>query len=164
MKAVVYTSQTGFTAWYARLLAEKAGLPAIPLERAARELGRQDGVVFLGWLCAGRISGLKKARRSFDVRAVCAVGMAPGRPETVRKIQENNPTGGAPLFYLRGGYAPEKLKCVYRVMMKPIEAMTEKAAQKDSEAGEMRDALARGANWSTPGQLVPLLAWLKGQA
>ena len=40
MKAVVYTSQTGFTAWYARLLAEKAGLPAIPLERAARELGR----------------------------------------------------------------------------------------------------------------------------
>ena len=66
MKAVVYTSQTGFTAWYARLLAEKAGLPAIPLERAARELGRQDGVVFLGWLCAGRISGLKKARRSFS--------------------------------------------------------------------------------------------------
>lgn len=33
--AIVYTSQTGFTAWYAALLAERTGLPCRPLKEAA---------------------------------------------------------------------------------------------------------------------------------
>ena len=41
--AIVYTSQTGFTARYAALLAERTGLPCRPLKEAAalpREIGR----------------------------------------------------------------------------------------------------------------------------
>ena len=33
--AIVYTSQTGFTARYAALLAERTGLPCRPLKEAA---------------------------------------------------------------------------------------------------------------------------------
>ena len=73
--AIVYTSQTGFTARYAALLAERTGLPCRPLKEAAA-LPRGTAVIYLGWLCAGGIKGLKGARRRFRTAAVCAVGMA----------------------------------------------------------------------------------------
>ncbi len=50
--AIVYTSQTGFTARYAALLAERTGLPCRPLKEAAA-LPRGTAVIYLGWLCAG---------------------------------------------------------------------------------------------------------------
>ena len=60
---LVYTSATGFTARYAQLLSRRTGLPCLALERA-KELPAGTGVVYLGWLCAGGIKGLKKARNS----------------------------------------------------------------------------------------------------
>ena len=45
--AIVYTSQTGFTAWYAALLAERTGLPCRPLKEAAA-LPRGTAVIYLG--------------------------------------------------------------------------------------------------------------------
>ncbi len=68
---LVYTSATGFTARYAQLLSRKTGLPCLALERA-KELPGDTPVLYLGWLCAGGIKGLKKARKRLAVRAVCA--------------------------------------------------------------------------------------------
>lgn len=102
--AIVYTSQTGFTARYAALLAERTGLPCRPLKEAAA-LPRGTAVIYLGWLCAGGIKGLKEARRRFRMAAVCAVGMAAEVEEA--KLRRDNRLEGVPLFYLRGGYAPE---------------------------------------------------------
>ena len=116
--AIVYTSQTGFTARYAALLAERTGLPCRPLKEAAA-LPRGTAVIYLGWLCAGGIKGLKGARRRFRTAAVCAVGMAAEVEEA--KLRRDNRLEGVPLFYLRGGYAPEKLTGFYRAMMAPID-------------------------------------------
>ena len=44
--AIVYTSQTGFTARYAALLAERTGLPCRPLKEAAA-LPRGTAVIYL---------------------------------------------------------------------------------------------------------------------
>ena len=107
--AIVYTSQTGFTARYAALLAERTGLPCRPLKEAAA-LPRGTAVIYLGWLCAGGIKGLKGARRRFRTAAVCAVGMAAEVEEA--KLRRDNRLEGVPLFYLRGGYAPEKLTAI----------------------------------------------------
>lgn len=42
--AIVYTSNTGFTEQYARLLGEKTGLPVYPLSEAERKgSGRKEG-------------------------------------------------------------------------------------------------------------------------
>ena len=57
--AIVYTSQTGFTARYAALLAERTGLPCRPLKEAAA-LPRGTAVIYLGWLCAGKGTSLFK--------------------------------------------------------------------------------------------------------
>ena len=83
--AIVYTSATGFTARYAQLLSRKTGLPCLALERA-KELPGDTPVLYLGWLCAGGIKGLKKARKRLAVRAVCAVGMAPASRSEERRV------------------------------------------------------------------------------
>ena len=46
--AIVYTSQTGFTARYAALLAERTGLPCRPLKEAAARLSTWAGCALGG--------------------------------------------------------------------------------------------------------------------
>ena len=93
LSAIVYTSQTGFTRRYAEMLAQKTGLPACELGGPAPARG--TGVLYLGWLRAGGVQGLAKARRRWDVKGVCAVGMS---PEPNGKVL-GDPV--LPAFYLR---------------------------------------------------------------
>ena len=159
--AIVYTSATGFTARYAQLLSRKAGLPCLALERA-KELPAGTGVVYLGWLCAGGIKGLKKARKRLAVRAVCAVGMAPASSEVVNKLAGQNHLEGLPFFYLRGGYAPEKLPGPYKLMMAPMTKAVAGHPPKDENEAAMQEAFRHGGDWVDEGALAPVLAWLEG--
>lgn len=159
--AIVYTSATGFTARYAQLLARKTGLPCLALERA-KELPAGTGVVYLGWLCAGGIKGLKKARNRLQVKAVCAVGMAPASPEVVNKLAGQNHLEGLPFFYLRGGYAPEKLPGPYKLMMAPMTKAVTGHPPKDENETAMQEAFRHGGDWVDEGALAPVLAWLEG--
>ena len=152
--AIVYTSQTGFTARYAALLAERTGLPCRPLKEAAA-LPRGTAVIYLGWLCAGGIKGLKGARRRFRTAAVCAVGMAAEVEEA--KLRRDNRLEGVPLFYLRGGYAPERLTGLYRPMMSLMSRMVSKASAEDEGARAMQEAFAKGGDWVSTEQLSPVL-------
>lgn len=131
--AIVYTSQTGFTARYAALLAERTGLPCRPL---------------------------KEARRRFRMAAVCAVGMAAEVEEA--KLRRDNRLEGVPLFYLRGGYAPEKLTGFYRAMMAPMARLVSRAPAETEADRAMRDAFRDGGDWVSPERLAPVLAWLDG--
>ena len=152
--AIVYTSQTGFTARYAALLAERTGLPCRPLKEAAA-LPRGTAVIYLGWLCAGGIKGLKGARRRFRTAAVCAVGMAAEVEEA--KLRRDNRLEGVPLFYLRGGYAPEKLTGFYRAMMAPMARLVSRAPAETEADRAMRDAFRDGGDWVSPERLAPVL-------
>ena len=159
--AIVYTSATGFTARYAQLLARKTGLPCLALARAG-ELPAGTGVVYLGWLCAGGIKGLKKARGRLDVKAVCAVGMAPPSAEVEKKLTGQNHLEGLPLFYLRGGYAPGRLSVPYKLMMAPMTKAVTAHPPKDESEAAMQEAFRRGGDWVDEGALGPVLAWLEG--
>ena len=55
IKAIVYTSNTGYTAEYARLLGEKTGLPVYSLEEAKQNLTERTEIVYLGWLMASMV-------------------------------------------------------------------------------------------------------------
>ena len=102
INAIVYTSATGFTARYAALLAERTRLPAYELAQAGTALSKRAPVLYLGWLCAGGIKGLKKAAARFDVKAVCAVGMSLPDPAYTAKLALPAALKQVPLFYLRG--------------------------------------------------------------
>lgn len=159
VSAVVYASSTGFTARYAQMIAQRAGLPACRLgDGGAPPPG--TAALYLGWLCAGGIKGLKKARRRYDLRAVCAVGMAPAQENYTAKIRRENSLEALPFFYLRGGYAPERLTGLYKLMMAPVSKMVSKAPAEDESAIEMREAMLHGGDWVNEVYLDPVLAWL----
>ena len=136
MKAIVYASQTGFTQRYALLLSEKTGVPAYSVKEAARKLSRNDDIFYMGWLIGGRVNGLDRALERYAICGVGIVGMTPWGNGTL--WEEARDYGGcsfsgAAVFYLRGGYTPEKLNPMHRMMMKLMAGSVSKEIQKKGE-------------------------------
>ena len=120
MKAIVYTSQTGFTQRYAEMLSEKTGVPAWSLAEAKKQLRHGDEIFYMGWLMAGSVKGLDSAMDRYVIRGAAIVGISPqgnGELWTEAKINGGFGEGGARVFYLRGGYAPERLGRIQRFLM-----------------------------------------------
>ena len=90
--AIVYTSNTGFTAQYATLLAHQTGLPL-------------------------------------------------------------------PLYDLRGGYAPARIRGRYRLMMAMMKEILSKKT--NAQSREALKAIELGADWVSAQQLGPVLDWLQ---
>ena len=61
MNAIIYTTNTGSTERYARLLAQKTGLPAYSLAEAKKQVFAGAEVVYLGWIMAGSVKGYAEA-------------------------------------------------------------------------------------------------------
>lgn len=137
MRAIVYTSQTGFTQKYAELLAEKVGLPAYPAREAGKQLPRDSEIFYMGWLMAGSVKGLDRAMDRYTIRGAAIVGIAPagnGDLWTEARINGGTSDGGARIFYLQGGYAPEKLGGLSRFLMKRMCASVAKKLQAKGDA------------------------------
>ena len=165
--AIVYTSNTGFTAQYASLLGGETGLPVYSLEDASKSLPQSSPIVYLGWLTAGKVQGYDKAVTKFNLQALCAVGMAKSgsQMEDVRK--SNNLPQGLPLFTLQGGFDLKKLRGVYKFMMLVMSKTVAKklAAKPDRTPDEedMLDLFQNGGNRVSLENLRPVLAWYEGE-
>ena len=133
MKAIVYESHAGHTRAYACLIGEKTDLPVYSLQEAAEKLEKGTEVLFMGWLMAGILKGFRKARRRYQIRAVCAVGMGHHTPAAAEKIARQNGAGKLPVFLIRGGLDMAKLSPVYRMMMNKLLSVLEKKKEKTEE-------------------------------
>ena len=168
MKAIVYTSATGFTENYARLLSEKTGLPAYELAQARSRLASDDEVLYMGWLFAGGVKGLKKAQKLCTVKGVCAVGMTPPNEQNMEQLKKRAGWSGDGFFVLQGGYAPEKLHGLNKIllnkvtgsMIKKLEAKTDRS----SEEEEMLEGLKNGFDGVSAEAVEPVAAWLQKQS
>ena len=165
--AIVYTSNTGFTAQYASLLGGETGLPVYSLEDALKSLPQSSPIVYLGWLTAGKVQGYDKVVTKFNLQALCAVGMAKcgSQMEDVKK--SNNLPQGLPLFTLQGGFDLKKLRGVYKLMMLVMSKTVAKklAAKPDRTPDEedMLDLFQNGGNRVSLENLRPVLAWYEGE-
>lgn len=164
---IVYTSKTGSTQTYAQLLGEETGLPVLPLAQALRQLPQGSGVIYLGWVMAGHISGLDKAVKTFSVACACGVGMmSPGQVDPTAYGRANYLPGG-PLFYVQGGYAPEKLKGPMRWMLALVTRNLRKGLEERSDLSpEERQQLqmfSHGGSFVCRAALAPLIQWLEQQ-
>ena len=54
MEAIVYTSNTGSTARYAKLLGHELGIPVYSAAEAKKTLPAGAGIIYLGWIMAGK--------------------------------------------------------------------------------------------------------------
>lgn len=164
--AIVYTSNTGFTAQYASLLGGETGLPVYTLDDAEKKLPRNSPIVYLGWLAAGKVQGYDKAVTNFNLQALCAVGMAKcgSQMEDVKK--SNNLPEELPLFTLQGGFDLKKLRGVYKLMMLVMsKTVAKKLAAKPDRTPDEEDTLdlfQNGGSRVSLENLKPVLAWFEG--
>lgn len=113
---IVYESKTGFTKRYAEMLSAKTGLRVFQVKELAR-VSRDEEIIFLGWIKAGKIQGLDKLKK-YNVKAVCGSGVGRTAEPDTETLTARNKIGDKPFFYLRGGCLPLKeLKGMDKIMM-----------------------------------------------
>ena len=174
MKAIViYNSQTGFTARYARWIAEAAGADILPLSTAKKaDLSPYDVIIFGSWARAG---GLSKGRWFKDnIRRwrgkqliVFCVGASPAdSPETESFLRQNftdEERKAVSVFYCPGGLDYEKMPVPSRLMLRMfVKSLRGKKDRTEAEEGALR-MLSSSYDISDKKYILPLLACLKEQ-
>ena len=167
MNAIIYTTNTGSTARYAGLLAQKTGLPVYSLAEARNAVSTGAEVIYLGWIMAGSIKGYAAAARRYRVRAVCAVGMGQTGTQTDSVRKKTGVPAGIPVFTLQGNFDVKKLHGVYRPMMELMVKTAGKALAEKSdrtlEEDDMLDMMRCGGERVKEENLSAVLDWYSGR-
>lgn len=165
MKAIIYTTNTGSTAQYAKMLAEKTGVQAFSMEEAKSKIEAGSEIIYLGWIMAAQIKGYMAAAKKYKIRAACAVGMERSgtRTEEIRKKTCVPPD--IPLFTLQGNFNVKKLHGLYRLMMNLIVKMVTKQlgakAERTQRENEMLEIMLHGGENVRKENLKSVLDWYK---
>lgn len=161
---IVYTSNTGYTEKYAKLLGEQLELPAFSAEQAD-SLPEGTEVLYLGWLMAGVVKGYKKAAQRFSVAAVCGVGMGPAGSQDSDVRKNNAIPQEVPVFTLQGGFDRTKLHGIYRfmmgVMIKVMGSSLRKKENRTPEEDAMLEMVTNGGDFVDVRQLDGVIAWYR---
>ena len=167
MDAIIYTTNTGSTEQYAKLLAQKTGLLAYSLAEAKKRVFAGAEVVYLGWIMAGSVKGYAEAAKRYRVRAVCGIGMGQTGTQTDSVRKKSAIPASVPLFTLQGNFDVKKLHGVYRLMMEIMvkTAGRSLAQKKDRTPGEddMLDMMLHGGELVRAENLSAVLNWYSAQ-
>ncbi len=165
IKAIVYTSKAGHTKEYAELLSQEIGIPSYTIGDAKNVLSQNDEIVYMGWLMAGFVKGLKKAKR-YNLKAVCGVGSTPPTEKDTARIGNQNKVPLDKFFLLLGGYDIDKLSGMYRKIIESISKsmLTKLSAKSESEITENEKLtldIVKGKNFVSIDNLAPVIELLK---
>ena len=163
MNAIIYTTNTGSTERYAKLLARKTGLPAYSLAEAKKRVFAGAEIIYLSWIIAGSVKGYAGAAKRYQVRAVCGVGMGQTGTQTDSVRKKSAVPADIPLFTLQGNFDVKKLRGVYRPMMEIMVKTAGKglAEKKDRtpEEDDMLDMMLHGGERVKEENLSAVLDW-----
>lgn len=167
LRAIVYTSNTGYTAKYAALLGKRTGLPVFSLDEAGTGVKPGAEILYLGWLMAGGVKGYKAAAKKYAVRVVCGVGMGATGSQNDDVRTKNAIAKDVPVFTLQGGFDMNKLRGVYRFMMTIMaktagKSLAKKQNRTPDEDGMLK-LLTHGGDCVSEENLRDVLAWCKGE-
>ena len=167
MNAIIYTTNTGSTEHYAKLLAQKTGLPAYSLTEAKNVIPSGTEIIYLGWITAGSVKGFANAAKLYRIRAVCAVGIGLTGTQTESVRKKAAVPAAIPLFTLQGNFNVKKLHGMYRLMMEIMVKAAGKslAAKKDRTPAEddMLDMMLHGGERVKAENLSAVLDWYHTQ-
>ena len=163
MDAIIYTTNTGSTEQYAKLLAQKTGLPAYSLAEAKKRDFAGAEVIYLGWIMAGSVTGYAEAAKRYQVRAVCGVGMGQTGTQTESVRKKSAIPANIPLFTLQGNFDVKKLHGIYRFMMEIMVKTAGKSLAKKKnrtrEEDDMLDMMLHGGERVKAENLSCVLEW-----
>ncbi len=166
---IIYRSQTGFTRQYAQMLGQAEGLKVYSAQQAAGLPLQDEEVFYMGPLMAWHISGLDRAVRRWRILGVCGVGMSPDGPQVRARLAKScYVPAGVPLFYLQGGWAPEKVgwlkrRAVGMATRSMRLALQEKGSGRTPEEQAQLEFLLRGGSYVSFDSLKPIRAWMKAR-
>lgn len=162
---IVYTSETGFTQQYAKLLGKSVGIPVIDLTEAVATLEDGRHIFYMGWVMAGGIKDFKKAKRNFQVAGACGVGIRPDLIQMTTSLNKRYKMKEGQMFYLPGGLAPEKLNATYGKALKMVLGVLTKVIQKQpkisKEEERLLEVFEKGGSLLDKSLLLPLEVWIK---
>lgn len=167
MNAIIYTTNTGSTEHYAKLLAQKTGLPAYSLAEAKKQVFAGAEVIYLGWIMAGSVKGYAEAAKRYRVCAVCAVGMGQTGTQADSVRKKSAVPANIPLFTLQGNFDVKKLHGIYRPMMEIMVKTAGKGLAEKSnrtpEEDDMLDMMLHGGERVKAENLSAVLDWYSAQ-
>lgn len=162
ISAIVYTSNSGYTAEYARLLGEATGLPVNNL-RETKNPQPDKEVIYLGWLMAGQVMGMKHALKMFRVRAICQVGMGPASRAASAALKAKLDVSDVETFTLQGGFDIKKLHGPYKWIMllkcRQIKKMLEEKESLNEAQQLTYDMATKGASAVSLENLQGVIDW-----
>lgn len=158
---VVYESNTGFSEQYAKMFAEKANLECWSLYMARIKVPKHSDIIYFGNVENGEVAKLKKARKKYNILAVCPVGLSMGTDAVKQTLREKNKlTDNSPaMFYLQGGYDPEKNIGLGATFINLVIKDLESKEELDAVEAQMLSDLKNGADYVKEENLAPLLRW-----
>ena len=159
---IIYESDSGFTKRYAEAFAEKTGLECHSLYMARIKVPKESDVIFFGRVMQDEIDGLKKARKKYNVLAVCPVGLRmPTNAVKETLAEKNELTDNLPkLFYLRGGFDPEQNKGLEKTLINLLIGDLERNEEDlDAVDAQYLSDLRNGADYVNEDNLAALLDW-----
>ena len=163
MNAIIYTTNTGSTEQYAKLLAQKTGLPAYSFAEEKKQILAGAEVVYLGWIMAGSVKGYAAAAKRYRVCAVCGVGMGQTGTQTDSVRKKSAIPANIPLFTLQGNFDVKKLHGIYRPMMEIMVTTVGKSLVKKKdrtpEENDMLDMMFHGGERVKVENLSAVLDW-----
>lgn len=159
---VIYQSNTGFTAQYAKWIAEALNCECKTLKQVSKkELEAYNHVIFGGWIMGDMISGLSKMLSIQPCpTAVFAVGSTPAFEEVIQGIKTQNKLSEIPFFYLEGGFHFDKLGFAQRILLKAIKKSVGKKENRSRQEDFMAQELGTSFDHSGQEQLVPLVEYM----
>lgn len=144
MKTIVlYKSNTGNTKAYAQMLAKNLLCEAVSIDSVRQnDLSDFDRIIFGGGVRASQINSTKKFLKmvaKFKDKEIIffAVGANGKSDANTRELYEKNLAClglNYPLFYLQGGFDPEKLNFALKAMLQRVAKSIEKKAANDPKS------------------------------
>lgn len=161
MKAIVYTSNTGHTAEYAKILGEKTGLPVYALSEAAKQLSNGTEIIYLGWLFANNIKGYKKAAKQYKISAICAVGLCDTGTAIAEVRKVNAISEETPLFTMQGGMNKTKLHGINKIMINMLTKGMDSKKDRTEDDERMLYLLKNDQNYVSEENITAFMKWYK---
>ena len=159
MKAIVYTSNTGHTAKYAKILGEKTGLPVYALSGAQKQLSSGTEIIYLGWLFANGIKGYKKAAKKYKISAICAVGLCDTGTALDEVRKANALSEEIPLFTMQGGMDKTKLRGINKFMINMLTKGIDSKKDRTEEDERMLYLLKNDKNYVSEDNTSAFMEW-----
>ena len=132
MISIVYESKTGHTLKYAQMLSQQLHIPYYSIKKAETKLNDHDKIIFLSWICAGKIKEKNNMDKKYHIICYGAVGAYPYSDNYLNELKTANKID-KPLFYLRGGIDYQKLSLPKKILIKIVGKTIKNPSEKTKE-------------------------------